>query len=159
MNAHTLQQVNSKSRFFQPTIDSANLRREVVQPDRSPQFKSPPWHEVGPNIVSTVLASSIMLFIQCRTFPKQKVKQTPIRIEHHFHTVSQPRRSLGYRTEIPRWAKFLIAVVLPPLAVYLVKGFRISLWINIALTLFGYWPGSLHAFLLIFIDRRSAWKQ
>ena len=158
MNSYTLQKVNSESRIFQPTIDSPNLKREVAQPVRSPQIESPPtgmWDGIMPYFVFPVTASAISLFIDRRMIPEKKIKQTPIRIEHHIHTVSQPQRSLGYRAKIPRWLKLLIAIVLPPLAVYSVRGFHISLWVNIALTLFGYWLGIFHALFLVLINRKS----
>lgn len=46
--------------------------------------------------------------------------------------------------------KFLAALLLPPLAVFLQVGLSTHFWINIALTLLGGVPGMLHAFWLIF---------
>jgi uncharacterized membrane protein YqaE (UPF0057 family) len=44
----------------------------------------------------------------------------------------------------------IIAVLLPPLAVYLKLGLGTQFWINIILTLLGYVPGILHALWVIF---------
>jgi uncharacterized membrane protein YqaE (UPF0057 family) len=43
----------------------------------------------------------------------------------------------------------LIAILLPPLAVFLVVGLDIHFWINIALTLLGYVPGIIHALWVV----------
>lgn len=43
----------------------------------------------------------------------------------------------------------LIAVVLPPLAVFLKVGLTLHFWINVILTLLGYAPGILHALWVI----------
>lgn len=41
--------------------------------------------------------------------------------------------------------RILIAILLPPLGVFLQEGFGKHFWINIVLTLFGYLPGIVHA--------------
>lgn len=43
----------------------------------------------------------------------------------------------------------LIAIILPPLAVFMEVGFGTHFWINIILTLLGYVPGILHALWVI----------
>ncbi len=43
----------------------------------------------------------------------------------------------------------ILAVILPPLAVFLVVGFRGPFWLNILLTLLGYIPGLIHAIWII----------
>jgi uncharacterized membrane protein YqaE (UPF0057 family) len=47
---------------------------------------------------------------------------------------------------------FLIiaAIILPPLAVGIKKGFGTSLLINVILTLLGFIPGLIHALIVIF---------
>ena len=45
--------------------------------------------------------------------------------------------------------KILIAILLPPLGVFLEVGFGAQFWINILLTLFGYLPGIIHAVYII----------
>ncbi len=44
----------------------------------------------------------------------------------------------------------LLAILLPPAAVYMVVGLTVHFWINIALTLLGYVPGIIHAFWILF---------
>ena len=46
--------------------------------------------------------------------------------------------------------KLLIAILLPPLGVFLEVGFKGSFWLNILLTLLGYFPGLIHAIYVIF---------
>ncbi len=48
--------------------------------------------------------------------------------------------------------RILIAIPLPPLAVFLTVGFGGAFWINIILTLFGIFPGSIHALFVIAKD-------
>jgi uncharacterized membrane protein YqaE (UPF0057 family) len=40
---------------------------------------------------------------------------------------------------------YVLAIVLPPVAVFLEYGFGITLFINIGLTLLGWVPGAIHA--------------
>ncbi len=45
--------------------------------------------------------------------------------------------------------RILVAILLPPLGVFLQVGFGIDFWINILLTLLGYIPGIVHAVWII----------
>jgi uncharacterized membrane protein YqaE (UPF0057 family) len=45
--------------------------------------------------------------------------------------------------------RLLIGLLLPPVGVFLTVGFGPTLWINILLTLLGWFPGSIHAVWVI----------
>ena len=45
--------------------------------------------------------------------------------------------------------KILLAVILPPLGVFMEVGISKHFWINIVLTLFGFIPGIIHAVYII----------
>jgi uncharacterized membrane protein YqaE (UPF0057 family) len=45
--------------------------------------------------------------------------------------------------------KIILAIILPPLGVFLEVGFGIHFWINIILTILGYIPGIIHALWVI----------
>lgn len=45
--------------------------------------------------------------------------------------------------------RILVAIILPPLGVFLQVGFGLHFWINILLTLLGYIPGIVHAVYII----------
>ncbi|MEO0393175.1 MAG: YqaE/Pmp3 family membrane protein [Pseudomonadota bacterium] len=45
--------------------------------------------------------------------------------------------------------RILIAVLLPPLGVFLEVGFGKHFWLNILLTILGYIPGIVHAIFII----------
>jgi uncharacterized membrane protein YqaE (UPF0057 family) len=45
--------------------------------------------------------------------------------------------------------RILLAIVLPPLGVFLQVGLGLHFWINILLTLLGYVPGIVHAIWVI----------
>lgn len=45
--------------------------------------------------------------------------------------------------------RILIAILLPPLGVFLRVGFSGQFWLNILLTLLGYLPGLVHAIWII----------
>ena len=45
--------------------------------------------------------------------------------------------------------RILIAILLPPLGVFLQVGFAGAFWLNILLTLCGYFPGIIHAVYII----------
>ncbi|WP_062229041.1 YqaE/Pmp3 family membrane protein [Aureimonas frigidaquae] len=53
--------------------------------------------------------------------------------------------------------RIVIAIFLPPLAVFLTTGLGKHFWINIILTLLGYIPGVVHA--VWFISRRSGQRR
>ena len=55
------------------------------------------------------------------------------------------------------WTLILIilAIFLPPLAVFLMAGLGRDFWINLILTLLGWLPGSVHAIYLI-VSRSEA---
>ena len=45
--------------------------------------------------------------------------------------------------------RILLAIVLPPVGVFLQVGFGLHFWLNILLTLLGYLPGIVHAVYII----------
>lgn len=45
--------------------------------------------------------------------------------------------------------RIILAILLPPLGVFLQVGFGLQFWINILLTLLGYVPGIVHAVWVI----------
>ena len=45
--------------------------------------------------------------------------------------------------------RILVAILLPPLGVFLQVGFRGHFWLNILLTILGYIPGIIHAVWII----------
>lgn len=45
--------------------------------------------------------------------------------------------------------RILLAIILPPLGVFLQVGIGLQFWINILLTLLGYVPGIIHAVYII----------
>ena len=45
--------------------------------------------------------------------------------------------------------RILIAILLPPLGVFLQVGIGLQFWLNILLTLLGYVPGIIHAIWVI----------
>lgn len=45
--------------------------------------------------------------------------------------------------------KILLAILLPPVGVFLEVGFGLHFWLNIILTLLGYIPGLIHALWVV----------
>lgn len=45
--------------------------------------------------------------------------------------------------------RIILAILLPPLGVFLQVGFGLQFWLNILLTLLGYIPGIIHAIYII----------
>ena len=45
--------------------------------------------------------------------------------------------------------RILVAILLPPLGVFLQVGIGLQFWLNIVLTLLGYIPGIIHAVYII----------
>ncbi|KAI9138150.1 putative cation transport-related protein [Paraphysoderma sedebokerense] len=48
--------------------------------------------------------------------------------------------------------KFIAAVFLPPLGVFLEVGLNRDFWINVILTILGFIPGVIHAFYIIITE-------
>ncbi|KAK9763749.1 hypothetical protein K7432_009310 [Basidiobolus ranarum] len=51
--------------------------------------------------------------------------------------------------------ELLLALFLPPLAVFLKRGIKADFWINLGLTLLGWIPGVVHAWYVIIKHRRE----
>ena len=51
--------------------------------------------------------------------------------------------------------RIILALLLPPIAVFLKVGFGAQFWINILLTLLGYVPGMIHALWVLMRDREG----
>jgi len=49
--------------------------------------------------------------------------------------------------------RMIVAFFVPPLGVALQVGLGIHFWLNLVLTLFGYFPGLIHAFYVILKER------
>jgi uncharacterized membrane protein YqaE (UPF0057 family) len=45
--------------------------------------------------------------------------------------------------------RIIASIIIPPLGVFLQVGFGLHFWINILLTLLGYFPGLIHAIYII----------
>ena len=45
--------------------------------------------------------------------------------------------------------RIILSVLLPPLGLFLQVGLGMHFWLNILLTLFGYFPGLIHAIYII----------
>lgn len=52
--------------------------------------------------------------------------------------------------------RIIVAILLPPLGVFLTIGFAGHFWLNLLLTLLGYIPGMIHALWVILRERRPA---
>jgi len=53
------------------------------------------------------------------------------------------------RTEPFDIVRLILSIFLPPVGVFLEVGLGLHFWINIVLTLFGYFPGIIHAVWII----------
>ena len=105
-------------------------------------------------ILSSVIASTIMLLIERRIFPKKEKENQPPQIIYQDHRGNPVyRNTTPQAPQIPRWLSLTFAVCLPPLAVYLEKGAQRALWINIGLTLLWLWPGIFHALMVVLAAR------
>lgn len=54
-----------------------------------------------------------------------------------------------------RLVLILLAVFLPPVAVFLVAGFRAVFWLNLLLTLLVFFPGMIHALWVVLTEREK----
>ena len=49
--------------------------------------------------------------------------------------------------------RLLLSIILPPVGVFLQVGLGVHFWLNILLTLLGYFPGLIHAlFVILSVD-------
>ncbi len=62
------------------------------------------------------------------------------------YPVPRPARRDRASTDVLR---VLLAIVLPPLGVFLQVGLGLQFWLNVLLTLLGYVPGIVHAVYII----------
>ena len=47
--------------------------------------------------------------------------------------------------------RLVLSILLPPVGVFLTVGFGLHFWLNILLTILGYFPGLVHAVWVIFV--------
>lgn len=45
--------------------------------------------------------------------------------------------------------RIILSVIIPPVGVFLQVGFGLQFWLNILLTILGYFPGLIHALYVI----------
>lgn len=50
--------------------------------------------------------------------------------------------------------KILLAIFLPPVAAFLQVGLTLHFWVNIILTLLGFFPGMIHALWLVATNKK-----
>ena len=62
------------------------------------------------------------------------------------HPVPRPDRRDRTSMDVLR---ILLAIVLPPLGVFLQVGLGLQFWLNVLLTLLGYVPGIVHAVYIV----------
>ncbi|SEQ24234.1 Uncharacterized membrane protein YqaE, homolog of Blt101, UPF0057 family [Devosia sp. YR412] len=48
--------------------------------------------------------------------------------------------------------RIILSVIIPPVGVFLQVGLGLQFWLNILLTIFGYFPGLIHAIWVITRD-------
>lgn len=65
-------------------------------------------------------------------------------VHHDTHAGHAVRR--GDKMDVLR---ILLAIILPPLGVFMQVGLGLHFWLNILLTIFGYVPGIIHAVWII----------
>jgi uncharacterized membrane protein YqaE (UPF0057 family) len=61
----------------------------------------------------------------------------------------KPAFLTGERCPVSNLIRILLAILLPPVGVFLTVGLRGQFWLNILLTLLGYLPGIVHAVWII----------
>lgn len=64
-------------------------------------------------------------------------------------TIDKDTRIYTEDDKLVDFARIILAILLPPLGVFLQVGLRGQFWINILLTLLGYIPGIVHAVWVI----------
>ena len=94
---------------------------------------------------------------------KIMIKQVPI-YRHHGDRRGVRKRNGGAERALLAWnstlrnrqetcfmdiVRIIIAILLPPLGVFMQVGLGKHFWINIVLTIFGYIPGIIHAIWVI----------
>lgn len=51
--------------------------------------------------------------------------------------------------------RIIIAIFIPPLAAFLTVGIKLHFWLNILLTILGFFPGMIHALWLVVKNGRA----
>lgn len=50
----------------------------------------------------------------------------------------------------------ILAILIPPVAVFIKVGFGVHFWLNLLLTILGYIPGMIHALYVVLAPPRAA---
>ncbi len=51
--------------------------------------------------------------------------------------------------------KIILAIILPPVAAFLQVNLTLHFWVNIILTILGFFPGIIHALWLVLTDKKQ----
>lgn len=73
----------------------------------------------------------------------------PMACMNNFRTTTVLLKKTNQGENIMELVKIILAVILPPLGVFLQVGIGKHFWINILLTLLGYIPGIVHAIWVV----------
>jgi len=65
--------------------------------------------------------------------------------EHHHHRGARRDTGNAPMTVL----KILLAILLPPVGVFMEVGLGLQFWLNVLLTILGYVPGIIHALIVI----------
>ena len=80
---------------------------------------------------------------------KMALRQIPLNPHERPRSISYTAHTSRFFGADPWNIRIIIAILLPPLGVFLQVGFGGAFWLNILLTLCGYFPGIIHAVYII----------
>lgn len=140
-------------RFLLPTVTVERIhwnfttlftKSNLINPTTKPPKCLSPEGKPAPQVPAILRRSEIVALGRCLQFLR-----APQRMRHHkLPKIAGPERCVKYRPANTRDSdiiKIILAIILPPLGVFLERGCGADLLINIVLTCLGYIPGIIHA--------------
>ncbi|WP_371415955.1 YqaE/Pmp3 family membrane protein [Pontibacter sp. SGAir0037] len=128
----------------EPTLEATTAPAPVIVPNKAPKanVKAVAEEANAAEEVKTVSEAEAMAMAKERIASMTKAEKKELKKE----VKEAMRQSRGGGANI---VEIILAVILPPLAVFLHDGIGTSFWINIILTLLFWIPGIIHALLVV----------
>lgn len=127
-----------------PVLEASAKKEPVVAPRKSAAVVEAPAVKEEEKLVEreiTLGEAEALAMAKERLANMTKAEKKELKME-----MKEMMRQGGSRTSV---VEIILAIILPPLAVFLHDGIGTSFWINIILTLLFFLPGIIHALLVV----------
>lgn len=125
----------------EPVLEASVAVAPAVAPKKAPKAAATTTTAAASEETKTVTEAEMMALAKERISSMTKAEKKEMKKEMK-NAIKQSRGGVNV-------IEVILAIFLPPLAVFLHDGIGTSFWINIILTILGFLPGVIHALLVV----------